>query len=134
MLPATSFRGHRPGVAITRRFPLSPVAGITPFNFPVLLAAHKNRACDGLRRDDHAEAAAADPLTTLRLGSSSRHAALRPARSTSFPVTSKSRRSSSKDPRVRVITFTAAPKPAGPFAPTPARNACLLELGGQTRR
>ncbi|MGH7614575.1 MAG: aldehyde dehydrogenase family protein [Gemmatimonadales bacterium] len=28
-------------MALTRRFPLSPVVGITPFNFPVLLTAHK---------------------------------------------------------------------------------------------
>ena len=26
---------------ITRRFPLAPISAITPFNFPVLLAAHK---------------------------------------------------------------------------------------------
>ena len=26
---------------ITRRFPLSPISAIIPFNFPVLLAAHK---------------------------------------------------------------------------------------------
>ena len=28
-------------IALTRRFPLSPITGIIPFNFPVLLAAHK---------------------------------------------------------------------------------------------
>jgi glyceraldehyde-3-phosphate dehydrogenase (NADP+) len=28
-------------IGLTRRFPLSPIAAITPFNFPVLLAAHK---------------------------------------------------------------------------------------------
>ena len=35
--------GRRPRTAsgITRRFPIGPIAGITPFNFPLNLAAHK---------------------------------------------------------------------------------------------
>ena len=28
-------------VGITRRFPIGPIAGISPFNFPLNLAAHK---------------------------------------------------------------------------------------------
>ena len=31
----------RDRVGITRRFPIGPVAGISPFNFPLNLAAHK---------------------------------------------------------------------------------------------
>src|SRR5262249_24328684 len=31
----------RGGVGITRRFPIGPIAGISPFNFPLNLAAHK---------------------------------------------------------------------------------------------
>src|SRR5438552_1595153 len=36
LMPASKDR-----VGITRRFPIAPVAGISPFNFPLNLAAHK---------------------------------------------------------------------------------------------
>src|SRR5437763_1782841 len=36
LMPASKGR-----VGITRRFPVGPVAGISPFNFPLNLAAHK---------------------------------------------------------------------------------------------
>src|SRR5439155_15091239 len=41
VLPADAVPTGTGRIAITRRFPLSPIAAITPFNFPVLLAAHK---------------------------------------------------------------------------------------------
>src|SRR5207244_972994 len=41
VLPADVVPSGTGRIAITRRFPLSPIAAITPFNFPVLLAAHK---------------------------------------------------------------------------------------------
>src|SRR5712664_90050 len=44
VLPADVVPWGKGRLAITRRFPLSPIVGITPFNFPV-------------RRDDHPEAA-----------------------------------------------------------------------------
>src|SRR5262245_20854692 len=40
VLPADVAAASAGRIAITRRFPLSPVVGITPFNFPILLAAH----------------------------------------------------------------------------------------------
>ena len=36
LMPASKGR-----VGITRRFPIGPIAGISPFNFPLNLAAHK---------------------------------------------------------------------------------------------
>jgi acyl-CoA reductase-like NAD-dependent aldehyde dehydrogenase len=41
VLPTDSVPMGKDRLALTRRFPLSPIAAITPFNFPVLLAAHK---------------------------------------------------------------------------------------------
>src|SRR5258706_12181283 len=36
LMPASKGR-----IGITRRFPIGPIAGISPFNFPLNLAAHK---------------------------------------------------------------------------------------------
>ena len=38
---STSCRRRKGRVGITRRFPIGPIAGISPFNFPLNLAAHK---------------------------------------------------------------------------------------------
>src|SRR5439155_15531915 len=41
VLPADTVPAGKGRIAITRRFPLSPIAAITPVNFPILLAAPK---------------------------------------------------------------------------------------------
>src|SRR5207302_785551 len=41
VIPLDLMASSRGRVGITRRFPIGPVAGISPFNFPLNLAAHK---------------------------------------------------------------------------------------------
>src|SRR5438105_9314801 len=41
VLPADAVPAGTGRIGIVRRFPLSPIAAIPPFNFPFLLAAHK---------------------------------------------------------------------------------------------
>ena len=41
VIPLDLMASSRDRVGITRRFPIGPVAGISPFNFPLNLAAHK---------------------------------------------------------------------------------------------
>ena len=40
-MPLDIAPAHKGRIGITRRFPIGPVAGISPFNFPLNLAAHK---------------------------------------------------------------------------------------------
>jgi len=115
-------------VAITRRFPLSPVAGITPFTFRCCLRA-QNAACDGLRRDDHAEAAARRPVTTLRLGELVKACGYPAGAVQHRSCHVESRRSSSKTHGVRVITFTGSAKAGWAIRAKAARNACCLSWG-----
>src|SRR6266487_2463953 len=67
MLPADSVPAGAGRIAITRRFPLSPIAAITPFNFPVLLAAHKIAPAMACGATLTLKPPPQDPLTTLRL-------------------------------------------------------------------
>ena len=53
---------------LTRRFPLSPIAAITPFNFPVLLAAHKLAPAIACGATMVLKPPPQDPLTTMKLG------------------------------------------------------------------
>src|SRR6185295_752945 len=68
MLPADSVPAGAGRIAITRRFPLSPIAAITPFNFPVLLAAHKIAPAMACGATLTLKPPPQDPLTTLKLG------------------------------------------------------------------
>src|SRR5687767_14503752 len=53
---------------ITRRFPLSPITAIIPFNFPVLLAAHKLAPAIACGATIVLKVPPQDPLATLLLG------------------------------------------------------------------
>src|SRR5206468_7979035 len=68
VLPADVVPSSAGRIGITRRFPLSPIAAITPFNFPVLLAAHKIAPAMACGATITLKPPPQDPLTTLRLG------------------------------------------------------------------
>src|SRR5207237_483781 len=68
VLPADTVPAGKGRIAITRRFPLSPIAAITPFNFPILLAAHKIAPAMACGATVTLKPPPQDPLTTLRLG------------------------------------------------------------------
>lgn len=55
-------------LGMTRRFPHSPIAAITPFNFPVLLAAHKIAPAMACGATLTLKPPPQDPLTTIELG------------------------------------------------------------------
>ena len=56
LLPSSKGR-----VGIVRRFPIGPIAGISPFNFPLEPGPAQNRAGHRLRQHDRAQAAVARP-------------------------------------------------------------------------
>ena len=61
LMPASKDR-----VGITRRFPIGPIAAISPFNFPLNLAAHKLAPGDRLRQPDRPQAAVQGPAHDAR--------------------------------------------------------------------
>src|ERR1700694_3069897 len=67
VLPADAVPAGAGRIAITRRFPLAPIAPITPLNFPVLLAAHKIAPAMACGATITLKPPPQDPLTTLRL-------------------------------------------------------------------
>src|SRR5712664_3105949 len=68
VLPADVVPAGTGRIALTRRFPLSPIVGITPFNFPVMLDAHKIAPAMACGATITLKPPPQDPLTTLRLG------------------------------------------------------------------
>lgn len=130
VLPADVLPSGAGRLAITRRFPLSPIAAITPFNFPVLLAAHKIAPAMACGATITLKPPPQDPLTTLRL--------LELVKSSGYPAGAvqvvpchvEVAQILIEDPRVRLITFTGSAKAGWAIRAKAGTKRVALELGG----
>jgi len=130
VLPADVAAAATGRIAITRRFPLSPVAGITPFNFPVLLAAHKIAPAMACGATITLKPPPQDPLTTLRLGELVKTSGYPAGGVNVVPCHVEVAQILIEDPRVRVITFTGSAKAGWAIRAKAGTKRVLLELGG----
>jgi aldehyde dehydrogenase (NAD+) len=117
-------------IAIVRRFPKGPVLGISPFNFPLNLVAHKVAPALAAGAPIILKPAPTTPLTALLLGELLAEADL-PAGSWSvLPVPNDQMAGLTADPRLPVISFTGSgPVGATIRAAVPHKHV-TLELGG----
>jgi len=130
VLPADVVPAGTGRIAITRRFPLSPVVGITPFNFPVLLAAHKIAPAMACGATITLKPPPQDPLTTLRLGDLVKASGYPDGAVNVVPCSVEVAQILIEDPRVRVITFTGSAKAGWAIRAKAGSKRVLLELGG----
>jgi glyceraldehyde-3-phosphate dehydrogenase (NADP+) len=130
VLPADVVPAGTGRIAITRAFPLSPVVGITPFNFPVLLAAHKIAPAMACGASITLKPPQQDPLTTLRLGDLVKASGYPEGAVNITPCHVEVAQILSEDPRVRVITFTGSAKAGWAIRAKAGSKRVLLELGG----
>ncbi len=65
VIPLDLLPSSRDRVGITRRFPIGPIAGISPFNFPLNLAAHKIAPAIASGNPIVLKPPSKDPLTML---------------------------------------------------------------------
>ena len=65
VIPLDLMPSSKDRVGITRRFPIGPVAGISPFNFPLNLAAHKLSPAIASGNPIVLKPPSKDPLTML---------------------------------------------------------------------
>jgi glyceraldehyde-3-phosphate dehydrogenase (NADP+) len=130
VLPADVVPTAAGRIAITRRFPLSPVVGITPFNFPILLAAHKIAPAMACGATITLKPPPQDPLTTLRLGELVQASGYPEGAVTITPCSVEVAQILIEDPRVRVITFTGSAKAGWAIRAKAGTKRVLLELGG----
>jgi acyl-CoA reductase-like NAD-dependent aldehyde dehydrogenase len=119
---------HRWG--ITRRFPLSPISAIIPFNFPVLLAAHKLAPAIACGATMVLKVPPQDPLATLLLGEIVRDSGY-PAGALSILLSSNEVAAPLiDDRRVRMITFTGSARAGWAIRRRAYTKRVTLELGG----
>ncbi|PRX44147.1 succinate semialdehyde dehydrogenase [Prauserella shujinwangii] len=117
-------------LALVRRVPRGPVLGITPFNFPLNLVAHKVAPALAVGAPIVLKPAPATPLTALALGDILAETAL-PAGSWSIlPVGNDVAAGLVADPRLPVVSFTGSVPVGWRIRDAVPRKHVALELGG----
>ncbi|GLY41817.1 aldehyde dehydrogenase [Amycolatopsis sp. NBRC 101858] len=117
-------------LALVRRVPKGPVLGITPFNFPLNLVAHKVAPAIAVGAPIVLKPAPATPLTALLLGEILAETDL-PAGSWSIlPVDNETSSRLVEDPRLPVVSFTGSVPVGWAIRDRVPRKHVALELGG----
>jgi acyl-CoA reductase-like NAD-dependent aldehyde dehydrogenase len=130
VLPADAVPAGAGRIALTHRFPLSPIAAITPFNFPVLLAAHKIAPAMACGATLTLKPPPQDPLTTLRLAELVKASGYPAGGINVVPCHVEVAQVLIEDPRVRLITFTGSAKAGWAIRAKAGTKRVALELGG----
>ncbi len=125
LMPASKGR-----MGITRRFPIGPIAGISPFNFPLNLAAHKVAPAIASGNPIVLKPPSKDPLTMLTVAEII-EAAGPPAGSVSVrPMTRELGDRMVADDRFKLLTFTGSPSVGWRMKERAGKKKVVLELGG----
>ena len=116
--------------ALTRRFPLSPIVGITPFNFPVLLTAHKIAPAMACGATITVKPPPQDPLATLRVTEIVKASGYPEGGVNLVPCHVEVAQILIDDPRVRLISFTGSAAAGWAIRAKAGTKRVALELGG----
>jgi acyl-CoA reductase-like NAD-dependent aldehyde dehydrogenase len=117
-------------VGVVRRFPFGPVAGISPFNFPVNLVAHKMAPALGVGAPIALKPASATPVGALILGELFTETDLPPGMLSVLPLSSGRAERLVTDPRIRKVSFTGSSEVGWRLKGLDPRKHFTLELGG----
>ena len=117
-------------MGVVRRFPVGPVLGISPFNFPINLVAHKVAPAIAVGAPIVLKPAMATPLSALLLGELLAETDL-PAGMFSFLTVDNDVASQLvKDERLPVVSFTGSEGVGWGIRDAAPRKHVTLELGG----
>jgi glyceraldehyde-3-phosphate dehydrogenase (NADP+) len=115
---------------LTRRFPLGAVLGITPFNFPINLVAHKVAPALAAGNAILIKPAPQTPLTALFLGELAMEAGLPPGALNIVPCPNDVAERLVSDVRFRLLSFTGSAPVGWMLKAKCGKKKVVLELGG----
>ena len=124
-LPGTEGR-----VAHVRRVPLGPIAGITPFNFPLNLVAHKVAPALAAGCPIVIRPASQTPVSALKLAEIALEAGWPEEAFAVVPSTTADAAPLVEDDRIKLLSFTGSPPVGWSLKPRAGRKRVTLELGG----
>jgi len=115
---------------IVKRFPLGPIAGITPFNFPLNLVAHKVAPAIAAGCTMVIKPAPQTPLTALLLAEVVQQAGWPDGALNVLPLSNEDAGSLVTDERLKMISFTGSASVGWDIKRRAGKKKVLLELGG----
>jgi acyl-CoA reductase-like NAD-dependent aldehyde dehydrogenase len=117
-------------MAVIRRFPKGPVLGISPFNFPLNLVAHKVAPAIAVGAPIIVKPAPATPLSSLVLAELFAETDLPAGVISVLPIPNDRAAALVADPRLPVVSFTGSGPVGWAIKESVPRKHVTLELGG----
>ena len=130
IVPLDWLPGNERRVAHVRRVPLGPIAGITPFNFPLNLVVHKVAPALAAGDPIVVRPASQTPLSALKLAEIVLEAGWPEEGIAVVPSSTEVARPLVEDPRIKLLTFTGSPAVGWQLKNRAGRKRVTLELGG----
>ena len=115
---------------IVRRFPLGPIAGITPFNFPLNLVAHKVAPAIAAGCPMVLKPAPQTPLTAMLLAEAVQQAGWPDGGLNVLPLSNEDAGLLVSDERIKLISFTGSAAVGWQIKKNCGKKKVVLELGG----
>ncbi|HZQ67861.1 MAG TPA: aldehyde dehydrogenase family protein [Terriglobales bacterium] len=115
---------------IVKRFPLGPIAGITPFNFPVNLVAHKLAPAIASGCPMVLKPAPQTPLSALLLAHTVQQAGWPDGALNVLPLSNEDAGLLVTDERLKLISFTGSASVGWDIKRRAGKKKVILELGG----
>jgi acyl-CoA reductase-like NAD-dependent aldehyde dehydrogenase len=130
LVPLDWLPGNEGRRAEVRRVPLGPIAGISPFNFPLNLVSHKVAPALAAGNPILLRPASQTPLAALMLGRIVVESGWPSDGFAVLPSTTTAAAPLVEDDRIKLLTFTGSPAVGWGLKARAGRKRVTLELGG----
>lgn len=129
-IPLDIIEGTGNTFAMNKHFPLGPIFGITPFNFPLNLVSHKVAPALAAGNSIIIKPASSTPITAILLGQIIMESGLPKGAFSVLPMSSTFGEKLVRDNRFKMVSFTGSPKVGWHLKSIADKKKVTLELGG----
>jgi acyl-CoA reductase-like NAD-dependent aldehyde dehydrogenase len=129
-IPLDAIESGRGRWGIVRRFPLGPIAAITPFNFPLNLVGHKLAPAIACGCTVVLKPASQTPLSALMIGQAIQEAGWPAGALNALTMSNETAAPLITDDRLKLLTFTGSSTVGWQLKQQAGKKRVALELGG----
>ncbi len=130
VIPLDLMASSKGRFGIVRRFPIGPIAAISPFNFPLNLALHKVAPALASGNPIILKPPSKDPLTMLLMAEILDQAGVPKGSVSVLPMSRQVGDAMVEDDRFRLLSFTGSPDVGWDMKRRAGMKPVVLELGG----
>jgi len=130
VIPLDLLASSKGRFGIVRRFPIGPIAGISPFNYPLNLALHKVAPAIASGNPIVLKPPTKDPLVMLFVARLLDEIGVVPGSLSVLPMNRDVGNAMVEDERFKLLSFTGSPGVGWEMKRNAGRKKVVLELGG----